>query len=253
MAPDRADDGRSLRMQGHVNGRLFGCVLDGLGAIEVPGISIYMQDLVLYAECIDEIVFRLNEDAAAYMTDVSAAFEPHRSSNWKPDHRKRIRVQIDIESFYLFSKTFLDKLAHLVERCLGRPRGLSLASHDKLSKNIERYLAALRHPSLESTLTAMIPIVKQRISDFRDYEFAHAQSLRARGLQWSAVDTASVRVSFGGGHSIGEKKVVTKDSLGESIPELHQLLEQYVMLWVSYLAKAAKASPPATSGSARSK
>jgi hypothetical protein len=91
------------------------------------------------------------------------------------------RVHLEVETFYLFAKIFLDKSAHFLEHCFGTVRKLSLHSHDQLVKRLDAYVAAIGirvPPELSRELQSL----KQRISDFRDYQIAHEQSpYMARG------------------------------------------------------------------------
>lgn len=48
-------------------------------------------------------------------------------------------VQLETESFFIFSSIYLDKVAHFIDNYFGRQRGLSLQSHKKLSKNFNEF------------------------------------------------------------------------------------------------------------------
>jgi hypothetical protein len=56
--------------------------------------------------------------------------------------RLTILVHLEIESFYLFAKILLDKVARSLEFYFGQEREKSLDSHDDLVKNFESYAGA---------------------------------------------------------------------------------------------------------------
>lgn len=51
-------------------------------------------------------------------------------------------VHLEIESFYVFAKIFLDKLAFFIQDYFGEVRGCSLISHDNLTKKHELFRSA---------------------------------------------------------------------------------------------------------------
>lgn len=86
-------------------------------------------------------------------------------------------LHLEIESFYLFAKILLDKMARSIEYYFGPARGLALDSHDDLVKRFTGYAEA-------ETLTVAPGLVqraaswKDRVSDYRDYNIAHEKSPR---------------------------------------------------------------------------
>jgi hypothetical protein len=96
------------------------------------------------------------------------------------------QLHLDIESFYLFGKILLDKLAQFTGHYFGQVQSCSLASHNKLVKNIERFAhtkGAAIHPELLSAATAL----KEQIADFRDKQIAHNRNPRTVvGTIWSS-------------------------------------------------------------------
>jgi hypothetical protein len=96
------------------------------------------------------------------------------------------RIHLEVETFYLFAKIFLDKAARFLEHCFGAVRKLSLHSHDRLVKGLDAYVAATGI-SVPAELSGEIRSLKDRISDFRDYQIAHEQSpYMARGTLFGA-------------------------------------------------------------------
>ena len=86
-------------------------------------------------------------------------------------------VQLDIESFYLFSKIYLDKIARAIEFYFGKINKLSLDSHDDFVKCIRAYCKA-KDLTLHEGLLSLADKLKKDISDFRDYQIAHLKSPR---------------------------------------------------------------------------
>jgi hypothetical protein len=95
-------------------------------------------------------------------------------------------LHLDIESFYLFAKIYLDKIAHAFEFYFGPGRGKSMDSHDQLVKNFPAY-AKEKGLTLPSDLMSIATRLKSDISDYRDYEIAHEKS--PRRLSGTVFDT----------------------------------------------------------------
>ena len=95
-------------------------------------------------------------------------------------------VHLEIESYYLFAKICLDKIAHALEFYFGQGRGQSLDSHDQLVKNFAAY-AAEKSLALPADLMRIAAALKKDISDYRDYEIAHEKS--PRRLSGTVFDT----------------------------------------------------------------
>src|SRR2546430_13789509 len=86
-------------------------------------------------------------------------------------------VQLEIESYYLFAKMLLDKIARALEFYFGKGNKFSLDSHDDLVKCIEEYSTA-KDLVLDGNLFTLAKKLKNDISDFRDYQIAHLKSPR---------------------------------------------------------------------------
>ncbi len=68
-------------------------------------------------------------------------------------------VQLEIESYYLFAKMLLDKIARAVEFYFGKAHKLALDSHDDFVKCIEAYSAA-KNIALDERLVTIYPTEK---------------------------------------------------------------------------------------------
>jgi hypothetical protein len=86
-------------------------------------------------------------------------------------------LHLEIESFYLFAKILLDRIAHTIEFYFGQARRLPLDSHDDLVKHLEAY-AADKSVKVSPELMKAAMELKGDISDHRDYEIAHEKSPR---------------------------------------------------------------------------
>jgi hypothetical protein len=91
--------------------------------------------------------------------------------------RLNIRVHLEIESFYLFAKILLDRVAHSLECYFGLGRKASLASHDKLVKNFVSY-AQRKGLTVSTEFMVAARGLQGSISDYRDKEIAHEKDPR---------------------------------------------------------------------------
>jgi hypothetical protein len=87
------------------------------------------------------------------------------------------QLHLEIESFYLFAKIFLDKIAHFLEFYFGSVRGKSLDSHDQLVKNFEAFCDS-NGLDLPADFMTLAGELKTAISDHRDYQIAHGKNPR---------------------------------------------------------------------------
>jgi hypothetical protein len=95
--------------------------------------------------------------------------------------RRTILLHLEIESFYLFAKILLDKIAHSVEFYFGPARKMSLDSHDDLVKNFTSYASA-KDLTLPRDFMAIAADLKKDISGYRDYEISHEKNPRRMNL-----------------------------------------------------------------------
>ena len=94
-------------------------------------------------------------------------------------------IQLDIESFYIFGKITLDKIANFIEQYFGPGRGCSLRSHDRLVADFAKY-SALKSLSVPGEFMELAANLKETISDFRDKQIEHHRNpRRTMGIAWS--------------------------------------------------------------------
>jgi len=86
-------------------------------------------------------------------------------------------LHLEIESFYLFSKILLDKVAGALEFYFGPARRQSLDSHHDLVKKLEKYVE-IKRLVLPNSFLDVAQRLKKNISDHRDHEIAHEKSPR---------------------------------------------------------------------------
>ncbi|HRH23342.1 MAG TPA: hypothetical protein PK295_01800 [Candidatus Magasanikbacteria bacterium] len=140
-------------------------------------------------------------------------------------------LHLEIESFYLFAKILLDKIARSIEFYFGPSRGLPLDSHDDLSKNLEKYIKDKSLSPLPPNLKDLIAKAKQDISDYRDYQISHEKSPRTiRGTSFSLRSkTATISTV---------RLYPTEKDVQEESKDIHQvkdLLDKYIEEMIKYI------------------
>jgi len=94
-------------------------------------------------------------------------------------------VQFEIESYYMFSKVLLDKIAKFLWFYFGQERGLSIGSNDKLCKNGTDYFHE-KGVAVNPTFLECAKSLHDEISVYRDKQIAHLDNFRvSRGLSWT--------------------------------------------------------------------
>jgi hypothetical protein len=148
------------------------------------------------------------------------------------DHLSML-VQIEIESYYLFAKVLLDKVAHLFEFYFGQGRGLSLDSHDDLAKNLVEY-CKVKHISHCDTLVGLVGALKKDVSDFRDYQIAHEKSPRTlHVVGFANAGDANANATIHLTRMNPREKDAYK--MSKPITGLHDDIEAYIQMMVGLL------------------
>lgn len=142
-----------------------------------------------------------------------------------------IKIHLEIESFYVFSKTFLDKIALFIQNYFGNVRGISLISHDKLTKLHEKYGLAkdLIYPD---GFSESLSYLKENICDYRDKQIAHMHNPRiARGTVFGRNGNSRIMAVpiFPNQNEIN-KQVESKD-----VSELLTSIDAYVQLIIAVI------------------
>jgi len=137
-------------------------------------------------------------------------------------------LHLEIESFYLFAKILLDKVAKFVEFYFGQARGLSLNSHNDLSKNIESYANVKQLTSLPEKLITLIKELKKEVADYRDKMITHEWSPRTMKGTMFNLTIGGSRISS---HKLypkdGDRQVESKTP-EQIICEIDEYLEEII-------------------------
>ncbi len=145
-------------------------------------------------------------------------------AEWHRQSALMSELHLEIESFYLFAKIFLDQIARFLEGHFGPHRSLSLDSHDDLTKSFGEYIKAKSLDCPEG-VQVTLELLKARIADYRDYQIAHAKNPRMmHATTWGSPD---------GGVSIQRTVLYPRENeaagnQSESLFELRVLLDSYV-------------------------
>jgi hypothetical protein len=140
-------------------------------------------------------------------------------------------LHLEIESFYLFAKILLDKVARFLEFYFGPQQRHSLDSHDGLAKCIDSY-AECKGLHVPTDLRALICDCKKRISDFRDYQISHEKSPRTIHGTSFTLDGGRTLMHL---HKFSPKANDAGVS-SEPVPELIALVDRYLHAVVSFVA-----------------
>jgi hypothetical protein len=188
-----------------------------------------------YEHFLTRILERYKRVSAEFHEVSRILIGPRKYSRWEEDERRyyahqrqfelALQPQIDVESFYIFAKMFLDHIARSLHHFFGPVRGASLESHDNLVKCLPKYKKAL---SLE------IPIefdelgkdLKARIADYRDYQIAHNKMARPVHTTMSSMDQyLTMQISTWNPNSTEPPKTYPQS---EPLLSLMELLDRYL-------------------------
>jgi hypothetical protein len=89
-------------------------------------------------------------------------------------------IVLDIESFYVFAKILLDKLARFIEQYFGPAQGCSLRSHDRFVKSFAKYVERMGLSTSDELLQQAL-LLKEGVADFRDKQIEHKWAPRTIG------------------------------------------------------------------------
>lgn len=191
-----------------------------------------MSQIGQYREFLGIILDRYGEASTAFVENTRAmqkAAKDH-SADAGSLHDEAVvlktKLHLEIESFYLFAKILLDKMARSIEYYFGPERGLPLDSHDDLAKRLVDYAAA-KQLDVTEDFVSKSNSWKERVSDYRDYHIAHEKS--SRTLRATAFDaegqTSMVLVRL---YPLGGDRQVESEPLENLLPELDQYIQNLV-------------------------
>jgi hypothetical protein len=94
------------------------------------------------------------------------------------DAERHAVLHLEIESYFLFAKILLDKVAQFIEDFFGTARGMSLRSHDKWCKSLDAY-TQIKKLDVPVGMDEVMHRLRAIIADYRDKQIAHFQNPRA--------------------------------------------------------------------------
>lgn len=135
------------------------------------------------------------------------------------------RVNLEIESFYIFAKILLDKLALFLQDYFGNVRACSLASHNKLTKNYIRFAAAkgIVYPAGFTTILSQL---QKHISEYRDKQITHLKNPRSfkDTVFWENGETG-IQTTY---LYPNERELSRQVARSKPMSDLLQLIDQYL-------------------------
>ena len=170
-----------------------------------------------YAEYLEIIAARYKRVNAEYLADLEAEQAGKRSEGgaYVYDRDRRLEltraVHFEIESFYVFAKTLLDRIAMNFQYLFGPPRarGIPIGSHHQLIDHLAAYAEDRGLLLVPAELLPKAVQLQARISDYRDDEITHANNPRVtKGM--------SIVAGF------------TRIHLGRLLPTPHELAQNEV-------------------------
>lgn len=144
-------------------------------------------------------------------------------------------LHLRIETFYLFAKILLDKLAQSIESYFGQGQAASLSKHSKLVKNLERFAEQKGLTAVPLDFLAKVKEAEHRIANYRDYHVVHDSSpkvMKGVGFSTETGETWIMSSRLYPSHPSHYEPLPRS----ESPPVLMILIERYVDELISYLA-----------------
>jgi hypothetical protein len=151
-----------------------------------------------------------------------------------------LTVYLRIETFYVFAKILLDRLARLIPHYFGHADGVPLSKHRQLPTALPAF-AERKGLTLPPALTEQADELQRRISDYRDKTITHGHSPRTyRGTALS-LNTGEAMIST---HRLYPERAADAPRQSETPRTLLPLIENYVDELVAFLsANGDKADP----------
>jgi hypothetical protein len=159
------------------------------------------------------------------------AVTPEEDRLFKEAQTLVVHIRLEEESFYLFATILLDRVARSLEFYFGPERGLSLDSHDQWVKSMEAY-GKVKSLDVPIELPPIAAELKEKISDYRDYQVAHHKSPRTvRGVAFRHDDPDSVRISSGQIYPRENERQIESLELNDAIG----LIDRYLHAVIDFL------------------
>ncbi|MGA3285338.1 MAG: hypothetical protein ABSD57_12885 [Verrucomicrobiota bacterium] len=141
-----------------------------------------------------------------------------------------LKLQLEIESFYLFSKVYLDKTVHFLETYFGRLQNCSFESFSKLSVEQLQILESDYQFQIQPKLREVIEKLMKVVIEFRDKKIIHQKTPRLlRGLNWQIDGKVSMASGF------LYPKQTEQQFQSMDVEELWAWLESYTNLFTEFV------------------
>jgi hypothetical protein len=141
-------------------------------------------------------------------------------------------IQLDIESFYVFAKVTLDKIAQFCEIYFGNQRGCTFKSHDNLVRYFSRYIEA-KELSFPTGFLELSEKLKDLVSEFRDKHIAHHKNPRRMvGISWSADGDIKLMPTY-----VNPKQNDKPQMASSPLSQLLELVDAYLEMLFSAIEK----------------
>jgi hypothetical protein len=154
-----------------------------------------------------------------------------------------LKVYLRIETFYLFAKILLDRLARLVPHYFGHGHGVKLSKHSQLKDALPAF-AEQKGLALPPQLLDRIDELTRRISDYRNKTITHGHSPRTYRGTAIYLNTGEAMIST---HRLYPVDASDAAQQSETPRTLLPLIEDYIDELVAFLgSNRDKARPIAT-------
>jgi hypothetical protein len=157
----------------------------------------------------------------------------------KSEHLQTI-VHLRIETFYVFAKMMLDKLAHTLEIHFGSARGIPIHKHSKLVTKLSDYAAAQGLVPPAAQLIEAAERAEAEIGAFRDRHVVHEWNPRRRWATGINRETGDTSLSA---WIVSKKPTDAPPLTGAAPPKLMETLDSYVIELVRYIAANRPGAP----------
>jgi hypothetical protein len=173
----------------------------------------------------DEVVIRFRQaisKAAGEPPGSTRVLTAEEVAELGEDARLQQLLHLEIESFFLFAKILLDKIAHFIEDFFGVVRGTPLRSHDRWCKSVDEYARA-KKLDMPAGIFETMHRLGSVVADYRDKQIAHLKNPRALHLTCISGDGAT---------QIGTNVVCPKETdkfvTSPTADEVANLIEEYI-------------------------
>lgn len=155
-----------------------------------------------------------------------------------------LRLYLRIETFYLFAKVLLDRLARLIPHYFGHADGVKLSKHSGLKHALPAF-AEQKGLTLPARLTDKVDELQRRISDYRDKTIAHGHSPRTYRRTAIYLSSGEAMIST---HRLYSEAETDAPRQSETPRTLLPLIEAYVDELVAFLARNRDKANPSAMG-----